>query len=107
MKDFAAAMFQPHVGGEFVFLRPADAAGNRAPVKLDLLQVREGKSQPVGFRCPFALVFGLRGEAPLDYYEMHQLAEAGYEEADLLLSRVAMPELDRHDGTIFYEAVFG
>lgn len=58
-------------------------------------------------RQPFSLLFALRNEPPLDDRLLHQLAEPGFEECELLLSRVHVPELDRRDGTMFYEAAFG
>ena len=109
LKDFAAEVFQPMLGRKLAFLRPAvSASEQRARVELDLIQVRVWPSgNPGGGRQPFSLLFTLRDEPPLDHHQLHQLAEPGFEECELLVSRVSVPELDRRDGTMFYEAVFG
>jgi hypothetical protein len=102
-------MFQPMVGRALAFLRPAASQdGQRARVGMELIEVRVSASgNPDGKRQPFSLLFTLRQEPPLDDRLLHQLAEPGFEECELLLSRLHVPELDRHDGTMYYEAVFG
>jgi hypothetical protein len=114
LQSFAAEMFQPMVGRMVAFLRPApspDATspdGGRARVEMELIDVRVSTSGNfAGKRQPFSLLFTLRHVAPLDDRLLHQLAEPGFEECELLLSRLYVPELDRRDGTMFYEAVFG
>jgi hypothetical protein len=109
IQDFAAEMFRPLVGRTLAFLRPAPSPdGQRARVEMELIQVRVSASgNRDAKRQPFSLLFTLRQESPLDDRLLHQLAEPGFEECELLLSRVSVPDLDRHDGTMFYEAVFG
>ena len=109
IQDFAAEMFQPLVGCGLAFLRPAPSPdGQRARVEMELIQVRVTASGRLdGKRQPFSLLFALRQEPPLDDRFLHQLAEPGFAECELLLSRVYVPELDRRDGTMYYEAVFG
>lgn len=102
-------MFRPLVGRRLAFLRPvASPDGLRAPLEMELIDVRGTTSGNVaGMRRPFSLLFTLRQEPPLDDRLLHQLTEPGFEECELLLSRVYVPDLDRRDGTIYYEAVFG
>jgi hypothetical protein len=109
LRDFAAEMFQPLTGRKLAFLRPAQPPeAPRARVEMELIAVRTaGSAGPGATRQPFSLLFTLRGEPPLDDRLLHQLAEPGFEDCELLLSRVHVPELDRRDGTMFYEAVFG
>jgi hypothetical protein len=102
-------MFQPMVGRTLAFLRPARPPGGQpARVELELIEVRVAASGHLaGRRQPFSLLFTLRHEPPLDDRLLHRLAEPGFEECELLLSRLYVPELDRRDGTMYYEAVFG
>ena len=109
IQDFAAEMFQPLVGRGFAFLRPAPSPDEqRTWLEMELIQVRVSASGKLdGNRQPFSLLFTLRQGPPLDDRLLHQLAEPDFEECELLLSRVYVPELDRRDGTMYYEAVFG
>lgn len=108
LQEFTAAAFRPFEGQGVAFLRPPSTNGERARVELHLIQVRERDSAPrPGHRVPFSLLFSLRGEQPLDDRLLHQIAEPHFEPCELLVSRVFVPELDQHDGTMFYEAVFG
>ncbi len=108
LKDFAAEMFQPLVGRKLAFLRPASAGAQRVRVELELIEVRVSKSGGQGgMRRPFSLLLTLSQEPALDDRFLHQLAESGFEDCELLLSRVSVPELDRRDGTMYYEAAFG
>ncbi|HXN45396.1 MAG TPA: hypothetical protein VN893_02070 [Bryobacteraceae bacterium] len=109
LKDFAAEMFQPLVGRKLALLRPAAQPGaGRARVELELIRVRVSNSGSYGGgRRPFSLLFTLRQEPALDDRLLHQLVEPGFEECELLVSRVYVPELDRRDGTMYYEAAFG
>ena len=109
LKDFAAEMFQPLVGRKLAFLRPVTApGGQRVRVELELIEVRVSNSGGRdGMRKPFSVLFTLRQEAALDDRFLHQLVESGFEQCELLLSRVSVPELDRHDETMYYEAAFG
>lgn len=109
LQDFAAEMFQPLVGRRLDFLRPAPSPARQgARVEMELIQVRVSASGKLtGPRQPFSLLFALRQEPPLDDRLLHKLAQPDFEECELLLSRVYVPELDRRDGTMYYEAVFG
>ena len=109
LPDFTAGVFQPLIGRQMAFLRPAPSPhALPARVELELIEVRvPGPAGPETGRQPFSLLFTLRGEQPLDDRLLHRLAEPGFEACELLLSRVFVPELDRHDGTMYYEAAFG
>jgi hypothetical protein len=106
LEDFAADLFQPLVGQRLSFRRPGNPPAER--VEMELLQVRASRyGAPPGLRAPFSLLFTLRDTAPLDPIGLHRLDHPDFEPCDLLLTRVQVPELDRRDGTMFYEAVFG
>ena len=109
LKDFAAEMFQPLVGRKLAFLRPVASPGaQRVRVELELIEVRVSHAGGQGgMRRPFSLLFTLRQEPGLNDRFLHQFAEPDFEECELVLSRVSVPELDRHDGTMYYEAAFG
>jgi len=109
LPDFTAGVFQPLIGRKLAFQRPATSPhAPPARVELELLEVRVSSADgPEAGRQPFSLLFTLRGEPALDDRLLHRLAEPGFEACELLLSRVFVPELDRHDGTMYYEAAFG
>jgi hypothetical protein len=103
LRDFAAPRFEPLVGQPVRFLRPESQ-----PVDLELVSTRaqQAPSAP-GLRPPFSLLFKVCQAAPLNDRLLHTLDQPGFERCELLLSRVTVPELDRRDGTLYYEAVFG
>lgn len=108
ISDFTAEMFRPLVNKPITFLRPAPAGVACEPVDLMLIAVHEQAGSPgPGFRRPFSLMFTLRDEAPLADRYLHQLSHPDFEACEVLLCRVSVPDLDRRDGTMFYEIVFG
>jgi hypothetical protein len=109
--EFTAAEFLPYEGRKIVFERPSDqfASGGGGFVEMELLEVRAGKPSwgRNGQREPFALLFSVRGQAPLGP-GLHRLIQEGFEPCDLFLSRVTVPERNDEGGAVmFYEAVFG
>ena len=118
LTELSAQHFQPLVGQKLRFLRPS-ADLSRAPamsldgvareaVELALHDVKVARFPSMrGKRQPFSLLFTLRDAAPLDDRHLHLLSHPEFEPCDLLLSRVTVPELDQHDGTMYYELIFG
>jgi hypothetical protein len=108
LAEFTPELFEPLTGQALTFLRPAGPDGARAAVRLELVRVTiPGATLPPGFRRQFSAIFALRGAAPLDDRYLHALSHPDFELCDVLLSRVAVPGLDPHDGAIFYEMVIG
>jgi hypothetical protein len=107
ISDFKAETFRPFEGKALTFLRPAPAGAACEPVDLTLIAVNEQAGSPrPGFRRPFSLMLTLRDQSPLADRFLHQLSHPDFEPCELLLSRVSVPELDKRDGTMFYELVF-
>jgi hypothetical protein len=108
LADFAAEFFQPRLGDTFRFLRPQDPAAGRETADLTLIEVHVSRHPGVpGKRQPFSLLFTLRDAPPLNDRLTHTLSHPGLEPCEILLSRVTVPSLEKHDGTMYYEAVFG
>jgi hypothetical protein len=107
LEEFTAELFQLRLGDTFTFLRPeSPAAGKAAGLTLIEVHVSTHPGAP-GKRKPFSLLFTLRDSPPLNDRLAHKLAHPGFEPCEILLSRVTVPGLDKHDGTMYYEAVFG
>lgn len=108
------------MGESITFLRPPyDPEQPSCRAALRLIHVNESQrvararaadpaSYPAHFRTPFSLLFALNlaGQPALSL-DLHRLHQPGFEECDLLLTRVLVPERDPRDGSVaFYEAVF-
>src|SRR6266700_5106652 len=105
LREMTAEMFQPLVGHDVSFQRPA---AHLETVGLTLINVRVSRHSSIpGMRQPFALLFRLRDAPPLDDRRTHTLFHPDFERCELLLTRVTVPGLDIHDGAMYYEAVFG
>jgi len=106
LEQFTAEMFEPFRGKKIRFLRPAATGVEEQAVNLELIDVSRSPYAAGGARQPFSLLFTLQDEAPLNDRLLHRISQEPFAACDLLLSRVHVPQLDRRDGTMYFEAVF-
>ena len=108
LAEFRVEHFEPRIQERFRFLRPDAAPDESDPaVELILLEA-QWLPNPEGYpaRPPFTLLFELSEGRPLSVHP-HRLQTEGFEECDLLLTRVWVPNRMREKPTgMFYEAVF-
>jgi hypothetical protein len=115
LQDVNADSFHPYVGKKLAFERPAGDQSFGSPtaeLRLSKVTPHENISR-IESRNPaiygsrrresFSLLFEQKDGKPLGP-GLHRLAHADFEDFQLFLSQVGMPE---QDGTIYLEAIFG
>lgn len=105
LADFRAEHFEPLVRQPFRF-RPAGTP-HEAPAEMVLLEVsRFPNPERFPGRPPFTLLFEFRQGRPPSA-SLQRFAADGFEECDLLVTRVADPKRMRENPQgMFYEVVF-
>jgi len=106
-KPLNADEFEPRVGEEFVFARPANPSGSTAGVvRMRLASIARLPRHDLTDREPFSVIFVLKDQDPLGM-GLHRLLHPELEPFEMFLSRVMVPRLQRADPAgMFYEAVF-
>ena len=99
--------FEPRVGEEFVFARPATPDGSSAGVvRMKLASLTRLQRHDLTDREPFSIIFELKNQAPLSM-GLHRLLHPQLEPYDMFLSRVTVPRLQKAEPAgMFYEAIF-
>ena len=105
LADFRTEHFEPLLQRPFRFHRPE--APSEEPVELVLLEVsRFPNPERFPGRPPFTLLFELREGRPPSA-SLQRLTTEGFEECDLLVTRVVDPKRMRENPRgMFYEVVF-
>jgi hypothetical protein len=106
-KPLTADTFEPLVGEEFVFGRPANPDGGFAGlVRMKLASLTRLPLHDLTDRQPFSIIFVLKDQPPLTM-GLHRLLHPELEPFDMFLSRVMAPRLQKADPAgMFYEAIF-
>jgi len=113
LEDATAETFAPYLNRRIEFKTPATVSAGGAQVALKLVEIdrheriaRIDSANPAvrgkRERASFSLLFESAGrDLPAG---LNRISHRDFAETDVLLTRVSRP---KHDGTIYYEAIFG
>jgi hypothetical protein len=114
ISDYKAEVFSCYSGRSLEFLCPANVAGHRPPVAMELARVEANAlvAERMGVgpdklykRVPFSLLFRVCGAGPLGH-GLFQLQHPDFEPEEWYLAPVLVQGQDPGPNCMWYEAVF-